>query len=248
MGTATSRIFTEYGTYLLNGYDYKTKLIADSFPILYFITIAALALWLICLVKIVNGRLAYFGIMAALPLGLSPYFLGNLSYRFDTPFMALSVAVTMVPFLYLRRPSLFATLSIVALLVILTTYQASNGIYILLVLFVIASSLGKAGGFNDNVIAKVGVYRFVAYAVLAYVVSLLIFELLVHNYDNLQSNYMAGKIYETDIFSIVETVKRNVLIYMKHVRGDFRGTVFMKLCLLLTVMFVVSFVRSEGAK
>lgn len=42
-------------------------------------------------------------IAAVVPLGLSPWFLECFSYKFDSPYMALSVLASVIPFIFGRR-------------------------------------------------------------------------------------------------------------------------------------------------
>ena len=74
-------------------------------------------------------------IAALSPLGLSPYYLENLSFRFDCFGMAFAILLASVPFLFIRHKGIFITTSIIALIAMYSTYQSANSVYILLCLF-----------------------------------------------------------------------------------------------------------------
>lgn len=67
-------------------------------------------------------------------LGLNPYFLGCVSFRFDAPYMALSVLAAVVPLLYRNRnTAAYMLASGLGILAVCTSYQAASGIFPMLV-------------------------------------------------------------------------------------------------------------------
>jgi hypothetical protein len=81
-----------------------------------------------------SGDFPFMALVAGISLGLSPYFMENISYKFDAPYMALSIFFSIVPFIFTGSKKAFTGSSIVSLLIMCMTYQASFGIYILLAL------------------------------------------------------------------------------------------------------------------
>jgi hypothetical protein len=79
-----------------------------------------------------DGKFPFAALLAGVSLGLSPYFLENISYKFDAPYMALSIFFSIFPFLFTNSKKAFVFSSIVSLLIMCMTYQASSGIYMLL--------------------------------------------------------------------------------------------------------------------
>jgi len=75
--------------------------------------------------------------LSALILLINPFFLENLSYRWDSIPMAISVCSVIVPFLFLSRKYLFVLISIIGICISMLTYQTSIVIYPILVLLVI---------------------------------------------------------------------------------------------------------------
>ncbi len=236
-----SRVISEYGSYLLGMRDYKTRLIADASPLFQMMAAIVLAFGSVILVKVVSGNLSYWSIIASLPLGLSPYFLSNLSYKFDSHFMALSVVAPIIPFLYVRRLSLFALISIPALLVMFTTYQSSHAIYILLVLFIALCGLNEIQGFKSMTLKKAS--KFITCGAVSYITAALIFFGVVYNPD---VGYKGG----ASLFSLnISTLVRNMFLYAKLIKEDISGTIFEDLCWLVATFFILNFIiKSKGHK
>jgi hypothetical protein len=76
----------------------------------------------------------FAALFAGVSLGLFPYFLENISYKFDAPYMALSIFFSIFPFIFTGQRKVFIFSSVVSLLIMCMTYHASSGIYILLTL------------------------------------------------------------------------------------------------------------------
>lgn len=80
-------------------------------------------------------HLSLLDIVACIPFGLSPYMMGCYSFRFDAVYMALSVLFSCIPILVIDQvPKVFYTVTIIGILISSMTYQASLGIYPMLVL------------------------------------------------------------------------------------------------------------------
>jgi hypothetical protein len=110
-------------------------------------------------------------LLASIPVGLSPYFLSCLSYKFDSPYMALSVLASIVPFLCTGSRLAFIASSIAGLLVMCMTYQASSGIYPLLVIILCFQDWNyKRKPYKE-------ILRFALTALLSFVFTMLLFRL-----------------------------------------------------------------------
>ena len=131
-----------YG-YSRYGSEFLTKIIhmdltfnTDISPIPQLIALAILSFASLALIKIIIGRINFVSILATAPVGLSPFYLENMSFKFDAPFMAIALTSMIFPFLFRKRLSLFAIISLFCVLLMATTYQAANGIFIIMSLFV----------------------------------------------------------------------------------------------------------------
>jgi hypothetical protein len=73
-------------------------------------------------------------LLAGLSIIISPYFLENLSYKFDAPYMGLSLLFSVLPFLFTPSRRAFVFSSVASICLMCITYQASSGIYVLMVI------------------------------------------------------------------------------------------------------------------
>ncbi|MGX3010426.1 glucosyltransferase domain-containing protein [Helicobacter sp. 23-1044] len=112
--------------------------IVDISPIYQMIGIALMVLSSMMILYILDGakKFSYFGMMALLPLGLSPYFLENMSYKFDALNMSFAVFCVCLPFVFRRHNLPFCIIGVASLLLMLCSYQGANSVYILLALFI----------------------------------------------------------------------------------------------------------------
>jgi hypothetical protein len=76
--------------------------------------------------------------LCAMPLGAQPFFLENLSYKFDAPLMAAAVLFSLVPFFIEKRGPAYAGLGALSLLAALNFYQPAINVFLVLVFFEVA--------------------------------------------------------------------------------------------------------------
>ncbi len=126
-------------------------LITDTSPfpqILALFFMAAAGCWVIRVLaqneeKGFCGKILLYG--ATVCMALNPYFLSCLSFKFDAPFMALSVLFSVLPLLYAKRDlRVFALISVLSVLAMCLTYQQSSGIFPLMVIAVAFAQWNKA--------------------------------------------------------------------------------------------------------
>ena len=86
------------------------------------------------------------GILVTLPLGAQPFFLENLSYRFDAVTMAAAVLCSVCAIAMSRPQRAELDLGIVALLASLNFYQPAFNVFLVLAIFELAFEI--AGGFR----------------------------------------------------------------------------------------------------
>lgn len=167
-----SRYSSEYLSQVLHANSY----LADISPIPQIIAIIELSLACLYLIKGISGKREFtiWQIAASLPLGLNPYFLECLSYKFDSPYMALSVLIAVVPLLFIKHAYLFFIFTVISINVICTSYQASLGILPMTVIFTLLSLYIKGESLRS--VLKTGLI-FAA----SFVVGFLIFKILIMN-------------------------------------------------------------------
>jgi hypothetical protein len=128
-----SRHISEWLSYFLHT---TTDRLTDISPLPQLIACIFLALTGFIMVKVMTKKTTKYCLLATLPIGLSPYFLGCIVWKFDAPYMALSILASVFPFLLMHKNRLvYALMSVISLLIMVMTYQAASGIFLMMVLY-----------------------------------------------------------------------------------------------------------------
>ena len=86
--------------------------LTDISPLPQLIAIFILSVSSLILVYVIGKKkITIVRLLASIPLGLSPFILENLSYKFDPPYNALSILACIVPFLFIARKKAFLFVS-----------------------------------------------------------------------------------------------------------------------------------------
>ncbi|HFU3982134.1 TPA: glucosyltransferase domain-containing protein [Streptococcus suis] len=131
-----SRFFTERSSI----YFFGGKFAVDVSPYSQILAVAILALVGILLLGLLYKRKAFtiWEVVALVPLGLNPFFITNLSFKFDAPFMAFSILAAVFPLVFRFSGARWYVLAcFLGSLLVLTSYQASFGIFPMLVILLL---------------------------------------------------------------------------------------------------------------
>lgn len=173
-------------------------------------------------------------IIAVLPLGLSPYFLECLSYKFDSPYMALSILVSVLPFLFCKYGLLpYSAVSIAGCLSMCMLYQASSGVYPML------TALLCFRQWNQNRPLK-EIFRFWLVSTASYCFALVAFRVTFPPVNAVSSAYVDYSISLTQL-------PENLRMYFSYIRSDFK-TWWLALIALIAASFVYAAVRDTVKK
>lgn len=143
----------------------------DIAPLTQFIAIAFVSLASFMTVQSTSSKnMSYFACLASLPIGLYPYFFADFAYRFDSPYMAFSIFACVIPFVFRKEAATFIIASFIGLLAMCMSYQASNGIYIILSIFFVVKMFKDKESWRQ-------IGKFIIMALACYVVSLVFFKL-----------------------------------------------------------------------
>uniref|UniRef100_UPI001C556D15 glucosyltransferase domain-containing protein n=2 Tax=Streptococcus suis TaxID=1307 RepID=UPI001C556D15 len=131
-----SRFFTDRSSiYLFGG-----KFAVDVSPYSQILAVAILALVGILILCLLYRRKVFtiWELVALVPLGLNPFFIVNLSHKFDAPFMAFSLLAAVFPLVFrLSGARWYVLACFLGSLLVLTSYQASFGIFPMLVILLL---------------------------------------------------------------------------------------------------------------
>lgn len=185
-------------------------------------------------------EISIWNLTAALPLGLSPYFLECFSYKFDSPYMALSVFFSIVPILWSKRGG-WSLLLAAALgtLGMCCTYQAAAGIFPMLVLLLwLRRWSRRVGAAKDRL-------RFVLLSAAGYVSGLVLFKLFfMHPVD--PELYTVAEL--PPLGEFIPNALANYKLYFSLVITDFRMEWLAMIALTLFSFLALSVMNTKGNK
>lgn len=206
----------------------KGSLDISPLPQLFGVVLVVLSAMI--LLYLIRKKFDFIGIVASLPLGLSPYFLENLSYKFESLTMSIALFLAVLPFLFQNQRRVFCAMSVICLILMFMSYQAANASYIILSLyfgiFMRTDLMGKAGFLARctlNLIIASAIYKFaIAQPVSEYTIFYTSDKMLALNGAFLPSVWGNLTTYATTIFN------------------DLKNTAFIYLIALNCVLFVIN--------
>ena len=171
-------------------------------------------------------------IIAVVPLGLNPYMLECLSYQYDSIYMAVSILFAILPFLFWKKQNwwMFGLAIVVGILVVCMTYQASIGIFPMLVIFVAVREWSKKEIKNKEIV------KFLLVTIGVFLLTVVVFQkFLMRPRDAYASNSLP------EIGSFLPSLFEHLRQYFELIWGDFRMT-WKVLVGIIGVIFVGLFV------
>ena len=221
--------FGRWTTNTLSHVVHADEYIRDISPLPQIVAVLLILAASMILLKVVRGekKITIWDAVCVLPLGLFPYFLCCFSYKFDSPYMALSVLVSVLPFAFRSNRKVFYIAAFICTLLMCTTYQASAGIFPMIVVF--TAFLDWKNGEK----AKKVLY-YCLLSALVFLTAMLIFFVLVPKGD---SGYVAEKM-SFDSLSIKHIIE-NYVTYISTFRHDFRVTKWFSVIAIISALFVV---------
>jgi len=196
--------------------------ISDISPLTQLLAAIFIAASSVMLVYVLNNKkITKTALAASLPLGLSPYFLECFSFKFDSPYMALSVFASIIPFFFMENRRIFSIISVIGIWVMCMTYQASSGIYIIIVIFLCFLQWNTQQKTNKEI------FSFMLTSAISYGVGLLIFRIFIMNSFNT---------YVSSSFASVNGILHNFTQYISYIWNDF-GKVWKMLLLFVILAF-----------
>ena len=211
--------------------------LVDIAPLPQLLAMLIMAASAVLLLRILYDRSRFFWweLAAVVPLGLNPYFLECVSYRFDAPYMAVSVLCGLVPLLYRSRNSwAYLPASAMGVLAVCTSYQAATGVFPMLVI-VLAMRMLHRGDSLPNAA------KFCLKSAVGYGLGLVFFKQVIMKPAD--AGYVTNSM--PSLGNLIPNTLGNLKRYYLLIMSDFKP-----LWLALTVLLAVSFliVTARGAK
>lgn len=129
--------FSRHVSNLLSKFLHAGSYLTDISPLPQILAVLVIALASVLCIYLITGKkeISLWQLIAAVPIGISPYFLECLSFKYDAPYMALSVFFAVVPLLLSRKKWYLYVFGVAAGTVAMSSsYQASSGIFPMLVI------------------------------------------------------------------------------------------------------------------
>lgn len=204
------------------------KYLRDISPLTQVLAIVFLVIASLLLIAgVQNGkRINLWDAVSVVPLGLFPYFLCCFSYKFDSPYMALSVLFSIFPLVFRKNEKAFYLIAFVCTLLMCATYQASAGVFPMLVVFT-ALQDWLNGEKNGRIL------RYCLLSALVYLSAWLIFLVFFPMGD---SGYVDEKMafHQLSVRHIIE----NYLTYIITFKRDFRVKWFALIGIISAIFLV----------
>jgi len=230
------RIFSRYVPEFSSIFVHGDTNLTDISPLPQLLAVLILSISSVLLVYILsNKKITTVKLLASIPLGLSPYFLECLAYKFDAPYMALSILESIVPFLFITRKKVFFFFSTVSLLFMCMTYQAASGIYLMIVLILCFQDWNSRKKPNKEILS------FLWMAILAFCFALLAFRFFfMKPVDSYVSTIMFP------LHQIIQGTLSNINQYATIINHDF-GMIW-KIGIALVLFFFITKATSQSAQ
>lgn len=228
--------FSRYLSNLLSTFLHTGRYLNDISPLPQLLAACILAVAGVAAVRAVTGRakLTVWEYAAVLPMGLSPYFLECFSYKYDAPYMALSVLAGVCPLLLYRKDwRLYLVGSIAGILVVCTTYQPAAGLFPMFVILLAMRRWNQGENLGD-------IFRFIGVSVAGYGIGMVFFRVvLMGPVDHYVSSELPG------LTQLIPHTLSNLKRYFHLIQTDFRRE-WLLVILLVCVAFLYVQVRDAS--
>lgn len=236
-----SRYLSDVLAHVIHGGNY----LCDIAPLPQILAILLLSLGASCLLHIEeqmhkmqekkSEQKIFLTGFSVMPLALFPFYLQCLSYRYDAVYMALSVVSGIFPFCYIEKDwKKFRIFSFVGALFMCMTYQASSGIYPMLLVFCLCCKWNKKELRKDF-------FKEMIWGAMMYLGGLLVFRIFfMKPFDT----YVSSKIYS--ISSLISGMASNYQQYYHTMRNLSRWQIL--LSLFLFGSFIGTFIINSRQK
>lgn len=226
-GITYSRWGSEIGSWVVQGSRHLTDMGLVT-PILTGIILAITSI--IVVYSLNDKKLAVVPLIISTLIGLNPWFLQNVSFRFDSPYMAMSIFFSVLPFLWWDKKSgMFFITSIISLFLMCNTYQASSGVYIILVLALSFKEITS----NENYLASL---KKISWSLIAYIVAMLAYVIELKFNPELASR--GGNVVIAELKDFPEVILSNSQMYLNTIMEQ-SSRIWLLLFGLLVFLFVL---------
>lgn len=230
--------WSRYISNILSVFVHADSKLTDISPLPQLLAVFIMAFSGLILIYLFSRRkqISFIQLLAVLPLGLNPWFLECFSYKFDSPYMALSILFSIIPFLWWKNKKQFIIASLIGILVMDMTYQASSGIYIMLTFALVFQEWVKGTPLGT-------VMKKVLLAVINYGAAMLIFRIF---FMKKSTDYVSTQM--ASFVQMPQVVIQNLTHYLIIVQSDLSRTELVLIAFILVAFCGLTIIHSERNK
>ena len=210
--------------------------LTDISPLPQIVAALIMALAAITTLYVVSDSTQFrlMDIVCLIPFGLSPYFLECLSYKYDAPYMALSVLAAVFPLLLRQQsPRKYILFTAFSTVLVCTTYQVSAGVFPLCVAFLCFLRWNRGEKVKE-------ILPFLFQSVVGYAAGLLFFRVVMMT-PIAEGDYVSAAI---DLRSL----PANIYQFAAHIVGDFNPIWLIATCLIILGYFAAALETTKRKK
>lgn len=187
------------------------------------------------LLYVITDKKKYSAInfISMIPLGLSPYYLECLSYKFEAPYYGFAIVFSILPFLFCKKDKLlYMVISIVSLLGMFNTYYATSGVYPMIVLLLALKMWSRKKNLKE-------ITSFIIQSAGSYCLALAIYKVLIMKPVD---SWVSSTIPSLD--KLIPTIISNYLHYCSCILSEFKA-IWLYMIFLCMIGFVFVIIRKS---
>ncbi len=244
-GESNYNVFSRHLSDLLSIFIHSNTFAVDVSPFPQIV--ATLIMTVASLIVVINftdkNKISFANIFAVLPMGLTPFFLECISYKYDSPYMAISILASVMPTLFIAcNPYLYIFTIILGVIISCSTYQAMLGIFPVMIILLVFTKWNIGEKFKE-------IFKFILTSAASYLAGILIYKVFIvspYDIEAASFNYVTP-----EIFSLKD-LPAGVFSNLKHFIGNIINYLDPKWLILISVIFasfiVLSCINSKRNK
>ena len=231
--------WSRYVTVLLSYFLQPEIHLTDISPLPQLLAAVTLSCSSVLLVYILGeGKMTIVRLLASISLGLFPYMLEGLSYKFPTFYGALSILISILPFLFITRKKAFFFCSVVFLLIECMFNQSAVNIYMLIVIMLCFRD------WNSRKKTQKEILYFLGTSAVAFCFALLFFKFFLMRPINEQESYYTSNAI-LPMAHLVSGILSNIKNYAIIINHDL-GLIWKAGIVLILFFFIVQSMRRSA--
>lgn len=227
--------YGRWGSELFSWLFQGSRHLADMGLVNYLLTALILGVTSVVLIFLLNIKFSWLSVFASTLLGLNPWFLQCVSFRYDSPFMALSLLFSVLPFVWWRTSKkMFYLFAFLGIFLMCNTYQLSSGIFIVILLGVCLKEFLLGTKFIE-------IFKCLISSAVSYVFAMILFT--IETRLNPLISKRGATVAIANIEELPRSVARNILVYFETVYSE-TSRILLLFVVLIIILFIILSVKT----